>query len=526
MQTREVLRVNPTRGVTPKRGTVVPKHPFGSTGVRERVFLSGKTKTTTPTIIQECLDRAFIKLFVICLLIASFSVSFAGIEKIDISDQKMSLTAVKVPLRDILVKIHQSGIRVKIDPDFNPVITAQFIDKEMSAAFRDLLKDANYALIWGKNKAGDMRVSEVIIYRPGRMDSARLFKPPDTLDIEKNSDTGDIYVKNRLLVQFHTKEALETLQTVITKLGASIKLIHKILGLYEITLPGNVGVEQALALLETFPVSATIEPDYAYRSFEPVYQAGDGFADQAPAADGDIPDSFAVAVLDTGLMQGQLPDWVNQASFDVFSPGEEITDPEGHGTQMALVASGVVQPAGEDTTVFSNPVISIRAFDGNGYTSNTALIKSIDFAVNNGAKILSLSWGSETKSRFLESAMEYARSRGLIIVAAAGNSPTGKPVYPAAFKTVVSVSALAPDGKAWNRSNYGDFVDLAAPGFARFPVGYKGKPGMYAGTSISTAFVAGKLAAFLRAHPDARLNNLMNSIETGRVNPDTPGKSE
>ncbi len=474
--------------------------------------------------------RVFINLIVIYLMSASFSISFAGLEAIDVSDQKMSLTAVKVPLRDILVKIHQSGIRVKIDPGFNPAITAHFKDKEISAAFRDLFKDANHALIWRKNRAGETRIAEVIIYRPGRMDSARLFKPSNSLDIEKNSDTGDIYVKHKLLVQFHTRETVEKFKAVINKLGASIILIHEILGLYEITLPENVGVQEALAVLETLPGSATIEPDYAYKSSGPVYQAGEDSADQTPAAAGDIPDSFAVAVLDTGLMKGQLPEQVDQASFNVFAPLEEITDPEGHGTQMALVASGVVQPVGKETAGFSNPVISIRAFDGNGYTSNTALIKSIDFAMNNGAKVLSLSWGSETDSRFLESAMEYARSRGLVIVAAAGNSPTGKPMYPAAFKSVVSVSALAPDGKAWSQSNYGDFVDLAAPGFAKFPVGYKGEPGMYAGTSISTAYVAGKLAAFLREHPDAnpdtKLNSQLDGPDAGQVNTNSLGKSE
>ena len=172
---------------------------------------------------------------------------------------------------------------------------------------------------------------------------------------------------------------------------------------------------------------------------------------------------------------------------------------------MALIASGQILPMGLADEAFSNPIISIRAFDENGYTSNTILLKSIDYALEQGARVLSLSWSSETDSSFLKSTMNYAKSRGLTIVAAAGNRPSGKPVYPAAYPSVLSVSALAPDGKPWDQSNFGDFVDIAAPGFANLPVGHKGDPGTYAGTSISTAYVAGKIAAWLREHPGGDL---------------------
>lgn len=84
----------------------------------------------------------------------------------------------------------------------------------------------------------------------------------------------------------------------------------------------------------------------------------------------------------------------------------------------------------------------------------------------------------------LESATQYATANGLVLVAAAGNTPTGKPVYPAAYENVIAVGALAPDGERWDQSNYGDFVDIQAPGFAYMPVGYQGDAGLYAGTSI------------------------------------------
>jgi subtilisin family serine protease len=125
---------------------------------------------------------------------------------------------------------------------------------------------------------------------------------------------------------------------------------------------------------------------------------------------------------------------------------------------------------------------------------------------------MSLSWGSETRSDFLENALNRASSKGLIVVASAGNEPTGKPVYPAAYPSVMGVGAMAPDGKAWENSNYGDFVMFYAPGFATMPVGYKGDPGMYAGTSISAAFVSNLVANVLSRNPGATKEEVIQTL--------------
>jgi Subtilase family len=127
-----------------------------------------------------------------------------------------------------------------------------------------------------------------------------------------------------------------------------------------------------------------------------------------------------------------------------------------------------------------------------------------------------LIWGSETKSGFLSEALESASSKGLIIVASAGNDPTGEPRYPAAYPGVIGVGALAPDGEAWERSNRGDFVDLYAPGFATLPVGYKGDPGIYAGTSISAAFTANLVAGILSKNPNATGQEILDNLRKKR----------
>jgi thermitase len=131
---------------------------------------------------------------------------------------------------------------------------------------------------------------------------------------------------------------------------------------------------------------------------------------------------------------------------------------------------------------------------------------------------MSLSWGSEKRSDFLEEIIDYAASKGMIVVASAGNESTGKPVYPAAFPAVIGVGAVYPDGKAWENSNYGDSVSVYAPGFASLPVGSKGgEPGIYGGTSVSAAFVANRIAGYWSKHPESGIQDIKDAVRDKKI---------
>lgn len=99
---------------------------------------------------------------------------------------------------------------------------------------------------------------------------------------------------------------------------------------------------------------------------------------------------------------------------------------------------------------------------GTGYVSDVA--KGIVWATANGARVINLSLGGTADSQVLREAVQYALDRGVVVVAAAGNSNTSAPFYPAAYLGVIAVSALACDGqKAWY-SNFGPYIFVAAPG--------------------------------------------------------------
>jgi len=183
---------------------------------------------------------------------------------------------------------------------------------------------------------------------------------------------------------------------------------------------------------------------------------------------------------------------------------------------MALIASGGIAPAGMQPAgdAEGTPLVAIRSFDDEGATSNFAIFNAINFAQDNGASVLSLSWGSETKSEFMESSITHAQDQGMTVVAAVGNTPNGIASYPAAYDGVIGVGALAADGNVWEKSNYGNFVDVTAPGQANFPIGHDGPPGAYSGTSISTPVVARAFSQYMAQNPGTTQDQMLNAFYT------------
>jgi len=120
-------------------------------------------------------------------------------------------------------------------------------------------------------------------------------------------------------------------------------------------------------------------------------------------------------------------------------------------------------------------------------------MNAMTYAVEKSSGPISLSWGSETSSQFIEQAINYAIRNGSPVFAAVGNENTGRPMYPAAYPGVIGIAAGTEDGQYTDYSNRGDFVDLIAPGSA----------GGSRGTSVATAYVAHIAAKFQRQHPNA-----------------------
>jgi hypothetical protein len=465
-------------------------------------------------LLRSIRSLAMIKVISLLFVFCAFLAGEAGAFKVQILGDKLTLEAEKVPLRDILAGLAQEGIRARIDPQINPTVSASFKDRDIQKALELILKDLDYVLLWDsiQGPGGQIpRISEVQIFRPGGKDLMRPLRSRRTLAVARNPEDGSYYVRDEVLLKLKAGTDVQKVEALLTKWGGRVVSSYAGLGIYRVRLPEGTDVPALVKALQDELGPGSAEPNFAYPM--PRSPAGIALSPVDPAlSPGENP--VPIAVLDTGLSPQVRMDRYVLAALDALNPDQAMSDEEGHGTQMALIAAGLVKPLG--TKEDGDPkaaIIPIRAFDENGFTSNFILMQSVEFALKHGARIMSLSWGSETKSDFLGDVLEAASSRGLIIVASAGNEPTGEPHYPAADPSVIGVGALGPDGKVWEKSNSGDFIALYAPGFASMPVGYRGEAGMYAGTSISAAFVANRIASILGRNPNATREEILKALQ-------------
>ncbi|AOY58928.1 S8 family peptidase [Desulfococcus multivorans] len=437
---------------------------------------------------------------------------------IELSGDRISIHAEKSPLSVILSRLSASGIQIQCPPHIDPEVTATVTDKPIHEGLGAVLKPYGYVLFWersGKNKS--LRPAELHVFDSvGREENGREERE-EGFAVAVNPKDGSLYVRNEILLRIAPGSDGEILRSLVSGLGGVILETDALLGIHRVRLPDGIDIPDFPAKLKAGENRLTAEPNYAYPIDFPRRFVGRAPRFESVAPQNIISDTTGVpvAVLDSGWTAGYGLEERVIAALDAVNPGMPVTDGLGHGTQMALIAAGEVRPmgtAGEDAK--ASPIIPIRTFDDSGITSNFALMRGIDFALSSGARVLNMSWGSETSSPFLEEALAYADNRGLIVVAAAGNKATGAPVYPAAYPTVLGIGALAPDGTPWQHSNYGSFVALSAPGYADLPVGYKGEAGIYAGTSIAAAYVANVISGWLTENPDWQKSDVMHRLRT------------
>ncbi len=199
-----------------------------------------------------------------------------------------------------------------------------------------------------------------------------------------------------------------------------------------------------------------------------------------------------VAVVDTGIAAGH-PDLrgkvVAQGNFaDQFGGARGRV---GHGTHVAgVIGAQTGNGVGVAGGCPNCRLLSARV-DGFlfGRITDASVAEGINWSVNNGARVINLSLGSPQPSAILENAVDRATSRGVVVVAAAGNEGTSTKFYPAAYENVIAVAATSRrDGRA-GFSNFGNWVDVAAPGvgiLSTYPGGYAS----LSGTSFSSPHVA------------------------------------
>ena len=246
-------------------------------------------------------------------------------------------------------------------------------------------------------------------------------------------------------------------------------------------------------------------------------------------------DDVVIAVIDTGVdynhrdLRANI--WCNEAELN-GSPGvddddngyvDDIhgynfaynngdpNDDHGHGTHVAGIIAAVGNN-GLDVAglCWKARIMVLKMLDAGGDGNSADAASAIYYAAANGADVISLSWGSDEDSQVIRDAIAYARWRGVLVVAAAGNNNSKASFYPASYPEVIAVAATESNDERSILSNYGDWVDIAAPGGSivslaptrtSLATAHDSFTATLSGTSMATPHVAGACALLLAANP-------------------------
>jgi len=207
-----------------------------------------------------------------------------------------------------------------------------------------------------------------------------------------------------------------------------------------------------------------------------------------------------VAVLDTGV-QSDHPDLKGRLvkGVNIVDPSSAPEDDVGHGTHVAgIIAAEVNNNEGVAGMTWYTKIMPVKVLDSSGAGSTYSVAEGIIWATDNGAQIINMSLGNYAQAEFLHDAIKYAHDKGVVLVAASGNDNTEQPGYPAAYPEVIAVAATDPNEVRAEYSNYGDYIDVAAPGTS-IPSTYPGsRYAALSGTSMASPHVAA-LASLVRA---------------------------
>lgn len=269
--------------------------------------------------------------------------------------------------------------------------------------------------------------------------------------------------------------------------------------------------------------------------------------------------SVVVAVVDTGI-DSTHPEFAGRilpgANFSLEGGETDTIDGHGHGTHVAgIVAAAGNNGIGIAGAAWQIKLLPIKVLDSSGKGSESELAAGMQYAIDQGVKVLNLSLGTPYDAPIIKAALDNAAAAGVLVVAAGGNSgarcdyPMAVDAqscsFPAAYPYAVGVAATNQFKTRASYSNYGPFVDVAAPGGDSTSPVFSTLPsllnpftnptprcaappcfGTFAGTSQATPHVAGLAALMIASCPNISAASLESIIESTSSDLGTIGRDE
>jgi len=333
------------------------------------------------------------------------------------------------------------------------------------------------------------------------------------------------FASDRLIVQFELGMSGSDMAQVHQQLGGELEASIPELGVQVVSVPHH----------ERFSKSQAYRSHSKVRCVEPDYVAGVVDVPNDPYFDNDHQwgmfkvkaaeawdithgsSNICVAILDTGI-DSSHPDLgakvLAKKNFSSSSTAEPVND---HGTHVAGIAAAITDNGvGVAGLGYNSSLMNVKVLDDDGTGYYSWIAQGIVWATDNGADVINLSLGGSSFSSTLEQAVDYAWNHGVVVVAAAGNDGSSGHIYPAYYDNCIAVAATDASDNLASWSNYGSWVDVAAPGSA-YSTKTDGQYGYMAGTSMASPHVAGLAGLVFPVASDSNGNGRLNDEVRSRI---------
>lgn len=320
----------------------------------------------------------------------------------------------------------------------------------------------------------------------------------------------------RLIVRFKPDVSEQVAKTELTRLDILKKEKLELANTYSLVAEAKKIGETIKQLAATKKIEY-IEPDYVAQALEtpddPYLYRQWGLTKIAAQGAWEVTHGSPVqiAIVDTGI--SDHPDLQSKITVRKNFTTDSDIDGSGHGTHVAGIAGAITNNSlGISGVGYESKLMSVKVLSNTGFGYYSWIANGIVWAADNGADIINLSLGGSYDSRTVSEAVAYAGSRGVMIVAAAGNDSTSTPTFPAYYESVIAVAATDNFDRKASFSSYGNWVDVAAPGVSILST-YRDYYKEVSGTSMAAPFVSGVAALIKSVHPGWSNTEIRNKLE-------------